>query len=94
MDQGIAGHVAVTGEHVNIPDAYSDSRFNRNEDVQTGYRTRSILCMPITFDAAKGDAGQFLGQFDVPSYRGATFLDPKGRGGATLRHGCCFACGW
>jgi len=27
--------------------------------------------------AAKGDAGQFLGQFDVPSYRGATFLDPK-----------------
>jgi len=32
---------------------------------------------------AKGDAGQFLGQFDVPSYRGATFLDPKGRGGVT-----------
>jgi len=32
---------------------------------------------------AKGDAGQFLGQFDVASYRGATFLDPKGRGGAT-----------
>nr|P46483.2 RecName: Full=Oxygen-evolving enhancer protein 1, chloroplastic; Short=OEE1; Flags: Precursor [Euglena gracilis] len=32
---------------------------------------------------AKGDAGQFLGQFDVPSYRGATFLDPKGRGGAS-----------
>jgi photosystem II oxygen-evolving enhancer protein 1 len=32
---------------------------------------------------AKGDAGQFLGQFDVPSYRGATFLDPKGRGAAT-----------
>jgi photosystem II oxygen-evolving enhancer protein 1 len=32
---------------------------------------------------AKGDAGQFIGQFDVASYRGATFLDPKGRGGAT-----------
>lgn len=32
---------------------------------------------------AKGDAGQFIGQFDVPSYRGATFLDPKGRGAAT-----------
>jgi len=32
---------------------------------------------------AKGDAGQFLGQFDVSSYRGATFLDPKGRGAAT-----------
>lgn len=33
--------------------------------------------------AASGDAGQFLGQFDVASYRGATFLDPKGRGAAT-----------
>ena len=33
--------------------------------------------------AASGDAGQFLGQFDVASYRGATFLDPKGRGGVT-----------
>lgn len=31
----------------------------------------------------KGDGQQFIGQFNVPSYRGSTFLDPKGRGGAT-----------
>ena len=29
IEKGIAGHVARTGEVVNIPDAYSDSRFNR-----------------------------------------------------------------
>ena len=32
---------------------------------------------------AKGNLGQFGGDFTVPSYRGATFLDPKGRGNAT-----------
>ncbi|GIX81573.1 hypothetical protein CDAR_601131, partial [Caerostris darwini] len=28
MDRGIAGYVATTGESLNIPDAYNDSRFN------------------------------------------------------------------
>jgi adenylate cyclase len=44
---GIAGHVAVTGECLNIPDAYSHPLFNKSIDRQTGYRTRNILCMPV-----------------------------------------------
>merc|ERR1719507_446626 len=32
---------------------------------------------------AKGNKGQFGGDFNVPSYRGSSFLDPKGRGGST-----------
>jgi hypothetical protein len=32
---------------------------------------------------AKGTADGFGGEFVVPSYRGSTFLDPKGRGAAT-----------
>ena len=47
MNKGFAGHVAMTGETVNIKDAYSDSRFNKEIDMQTGYHTRNILCMPI-----------------------------------------------
>ncbi|XP_025109858.1 probable 3',5'-cyclic phosphodiesterase pde-5 isoform X2 [Pomacea canaliculata] len=47
MDKGVAGHVASTGEVLNIKDAYSDNRFNRDVDLQTGYRTQTILCMPI-----------------------------------------------
>jgi photosystem II oxygen-evolving enhancer protein 1 len=32
---------------------------------------------------AKGNTSQFGGDFTVPSYRGSSFLDPKGRGGST-----------
>ncbi|CAD7957261.1 unnamed protein product [Amoebophrya sp. A25] len=32
---------------VNIPDAYADSKFNREMDRLTGYRTKAVLCAPI-----------------------------------------------
>jgi len=44
---GIAGAVAKTGETLNIPDAYSDPRFNSSVDKTTGYKTKSILCVAI-----------------------------------------------
>ena len=44
---GIAGTVGKTGEIINIPDAYADPRFNPEFDKKTGYRTRSILCVPL-----------------------------------------------
>ena len=44
---GIAGAVATTGKTINIPDAYEDSRFNQAFDRQTGYKTTSILCVPV-----------------------------------------------
>ncbi|MEA5418423.1 GAF domain-containing protein [Spirulina sp. CCNP1310] len=46
-NRGIAGYVASTGQIVNIPDAYQDSRFDPSTDRRTGYRTQSILCMPV-----------------------------------------------
>ncbi|MFN3476788.1 MAG: ATP-binding protein [Candidatus Methylomirabilales bacterium] len=47
LGTGIAGSVALTGETLNIPEAYQDPRFNPEVDRQTGYRTRTILCMPV-----------------------------------------------
>lgn len=47
MTAGLAGFVATTGQTVNIPDVYQDERFNQKFDKQTGYRTRSMLCMPV-----------------------------------------------
>jgi K+-sensing histidine kinase KdpD len=44
---GIAGFVAKTGETINIKDAYNDNRFDPSTDKKTGFKTRSILCMPI-----------------------------------------------
>nr|CAD7201405.1 unnamed protein product [Timema douglasi] len=46
-ERGIAGLVARTGQTVNIKDAYKDERFNTEVDTQTGFITRSILCVPI-----------------------------------------------
>jgi serine phosphatase RsbU (regulator of sigma subunit) len=53
LGTGIAGHVAQSGEILNIPDAYADPRFNREVDARTGYHTRNILCLPIRNKAGK-----------------------------------------
>src|SRR5262249_45210919 len=42
IEVGLAGHVARTGEVVNILDAYEDARFNRAVDLATGYRTHAV----------------------------------------------------
>ena len=44
---GIAGHVARSGEIINLADAYADPRFNLDVDRRTGYRTGSLLCVPM-----------------------------------------------
>ena len=45
--RGIAGAAAMSGETIRIDDAYADPRFNRDVDRQTGYRTRSVLSLPV-----------------------------------------------
>ncbi|MGD9601477.1 MAG: GAF domain-containing protein [Gammaproteobacteria bacterium] len=44
---GIAGEVFTSRQAINIPDAYADARFNPEIDRRTGFRTRSILCVPV-----------------------------------------------
>jgi adenylate cyclase len=44
---GIAGAVFTDGKTINIPYAYADLRFNPAFDKQTGFFTRSILCVPV-----------------------------------------------
>uniref|UniRef100_A0A8C3VIR6 Phosphodiesterase n=1 Tax=Catharus ustulatus TaxID=91951 RepID=A0A8C3VIR6_CATUS len=46
-NKGIVGHVAAIGQPLNIKNAYEDPRFNAEVDQITGYKTQSILCMPI-----------------------------------------------
>lgn len=59
-DKGLAGYVVNTGEPLNIPDAYNDERFNPDIDKQTGYTTKTILCMPI-----KNNNKEIIGAFQV-----------------------------
>nr|WP_204556264.1 HD domain-containing phosphohydrolase [Bacillus ectoiniformans] len=44
---GLAGHTILSGETVLVKDAYKDTRFNDAIDQQTGYQTKSVLCIPI-----------------------------------------------
>jgi Nif-specific regulatory protein len=45
--QGVAGHVAETGEIVNVRDATREPRFFKGVDKATGYTTRTMLTAPI-----------------------------------------------
>ena len=66
--QGIAGTVFTSGQIANIQDAYKDPRFNQEVDKSTGYKTATILCMPIV-----NKAGQKLGVTQVLNKRGGVF---------------------
>jgi len=59
-DKGLAGYTVKTGETINIEDAYNDKRFNPEVDKSTGYKTKTILCMPI-----KNNNQEIIGAFQV-----------------------------
>lgn len=69
-DKGLAGHCVKTGETINIKDAYNDSRFNPEVDNKTGYKTKTILCMPI-----KNLQNEIVGAFQVLNKIDGYFTD-------------------
>jgi Nif-specific regulatory protein len=44
---GVAGSVAMTGQTINVADAYEHPLFYKDVDLQTGYRTRTLLAVPL-----------------------------------------------
>lgn len=67
---GIAGTVFTSGEAINIPHAYTDLRFNPAFDKQSGFFTRSILCIPVV-----NKAGEVIGVTQVLNKRGGPFTE-------------------
>ena len=67
-DVGLVGSCFQTGETINLEDAYRDSRFNKEVDRSTGYRTRSVLCMPL-----HNRAGEALGVIQLLNKKGGFF---------------------
>ncbi len=60
LGKGIAGYVAQTGDVIYTEDAYKDPRFNPDIDRVSGYRTRSMLCMPM-----RNRYGKIIGVFQL-----------------------------
>ena len=56
--KGIAGHVATSGRVINVLDAYKEPLFNNAMDKQTGFRTRTILCVPIRSHVLLQESGK------------------------------------
>ena len=64
--QGVAGHVVRTGEAVVLPRVEDDPRFFAAVDAETGYRTKSLLCVPV-----RDAEGRILGALQMLNKRGA-----------------------
>ena len=47
IDQGLAGESARERNIVNVPVCYADPRFNQEIDLKTGYRTNSLITIPL-----------------------------------------------
>jgi signal transduction histidine kinase len=70
IGQGIAGHVAQTSKALLVNDPYNDPRFNPEWDMTSGYRTRSILAVPM-----KNHLGRTIGVIQVLNKRSGKFSD-------------------
>jgi diguanylate cyclase (GGDEF)-like protein len=66
--QGIVGTVIDTGESMLIRDAGKDKRFFGGMDKTTGFKTRSILCVPMKVHNNIIGAIEVLNPTDRPSY--------------------------
>jgi sigma-B regulation protein RsbU (phosphoserine phosphatase) len=66
--QGIAGNVYDTGEPLLIENAYEDPRFNREVDRLTGYRTQTILCVPLKIKERVIGVSQAINKLDGSNF--------------------------
>ena len=68
IGQGLAGAVAKDGVVVNVGDAASDPRFHPATDQKTGFKTRSVLAVPV-----KDAGGENIGVLQLLNARAGVF---------------------
>ncbi len=69
-DIGVVGAVLKSGQPLRAGPAHSPERISHQIDAQTGYRTESVLCVPL-----RAVDGQLLGVFEVMNKRTGQFLE-------------------
>ena len=68
LGTGIISHVVFSGRATRVADAYRDPRFDPSIDRMTGYKTRSVMAVPL-----KDREGRTLGVFQVLNKRHGEF---------------------
>jgi Nif-specific regulatory protein len=66
--RGVAAQAALSGDTINVRDAYSDPRFYAAIDDQTGYRTRNLLAV-----ALRNQSGEIIGAFEALNKHSGVF---------------------
>ena len=64
----IKGHVFAKGEPLNILNAYTEEKFNKEIDIKTGYKTNTILAVPIKDDSTKDGGKRIMGSYNGYQY--------------------------
>eukprot|EP01062_Namystynia_karyoxenos_P066737 TRINITY_DN60677_c0_g1_i1.p1 TRINITY_DN60677_c0_g1~~TRINITY_DN60677_c0_g1_i1.p1 ORF type:complete len:1211 (+),score=285.96 TRINITY_DN60677_c0_g1_i1:86-3718(+) len=64
MGAGIAGQCYQLSAPIIVSDAYQDARFNKEVDLKTGYKTKSILAIPISCDSTTLAVAQLINKKD------------------------------
>ena len=64
MGQGIAGTVAESGEALLLEDAYDHPKFYRGNDEATGYRTKSMITVPLKVGSRVTGVAQVINRLD------------------------------
>jgi GAF domain-containing protein len=67
-DEGIAGYVLRTGEPVVISDAHTDPRFYQKFDSESGFRTRSMIAIPLVTGEEPIGVLEVLNKIDAASF--------------------------
>ncbi len=68
IGQGVAGYVAQSGEALNVPHVGGEQRFYEGVDQRTGYRTESLLAVPM-----RDHLGEVIGVVQLLNKKGGPF---------------------
>ena len=68
--QGVAGVVAANGKPINVEDAYTLPFFDQSFDQKFGYRTHSLLCLPIRH---RGGESEIVGVIQLLNQKNGRF---------------------
>jgi Nif-specific regulatory protein len=67
---GVVGHAVQSGEPVNVKDAYHDPRFYHAIDERSGYRTHTLLAVPM-----RNQHGDIIGAFEALNKKAGVFTE-------------------